>query len=391
LAQAAFCETFDGPSANPPSNGRAGQLNGVVWGTAESTGNQTSGGLSSTPGACGGPAVYYPANIQVCNGQMVDTIDDGDTVTSLAAYPRQPFDFAGRTGKIVFDLSNDSQGGHAAWPELWVTDQPVPDPWTFNGTWFALPRNGFGIPFDGCDTTCPDPNGIGVQDGTSVANYVASGLPAQEASDVIKSGPGQMNHYELDVSQNRIDVYGTNPFIPGQTVPPLRHLATYNANLSFSRGVVWIEDEHYSACKFNTQCVHSFRWDNVGFDGPVLPRDLGFDIPNPPGPDEEYQIAPNSSLALTIPAVGGIDKAAAALFEFNFNSEYSRIPLQVAVNGHDISIPWPFPYDPSSMQTIALPVPLADLVAGDNQVMFSAGANAWRVSNIDLILLGAGG
>ena len=72
------------------------------------------------------------------------------TVTSLAAYPRQPFDFAGRTGTIVFDVSNDSQGTHMAWPELWVTDQPVPDPFVHEGPG-GQPRNGFGIRFAGCD------------------------------------------------------------------------------------------------------------------------------------------------------------------------------------------------------------------------------------------------
>ena len=43
-------------------------------------------------------------------------------------YPKQPFDIAGRTGTIAFDVSDDSHGNHRAWPELWYTDQPVPAP-----------------------------------------------------------------------------------------------------------------------------------------------------------------------------------------------------------------------------------------------------------------------
>ena len=89
---------------------------------------------------CGSTALVNPPNdIQVCNGQLVDTVNDGGTVTSLAMYPKQPFDFAGRTGTIAFDVSNDTQGSHAGWPELWVSDQPVPDPFTHEG-WQPAPE-----------------------------------------------------------------------------------------------------------------------------------------------------------------------------------------------------------------------------------------------------------
>ena len=43
-------------------------------------------------------------------------------------YPKQPFDFAGRTGTIGFDVSNDTHGTHAAWPEVWMSYKPVPAP-----------------------------------------------------------------------------------------------------------------------------------------------------------------------------------------------------------------------------------------------------------------------
>ena len=52
-----------------------------------------------------------------------------------------------------------------------------------------------------------------------------------------------------------------------------------NANLTFTRGLIWIEDAHYNANKFGCHCQaqHTFTWDNVGFDGPVVARDLAFD------------------------------------------------------------------------------------------------------------------
>ena len=90
----------------------------------------------------------------LCNGQLREAnndnpsgvFDDG-TVTALAMYPKQPFDFAGRTGTIAFDVSNDTHAFHAAWPELWMSDMPVPAPFNHFDSWQSLPQNGFGVRF----------------------------------------------------------------------------------------------------------------------------------------------------------------------------------------------------------------------------------------------------
>ena len=95
-------------------------------------------------GSCPSRAVTIETDIAVCHGQLNDVVNDNPeitpanankengngTVTSLAMYPKQPFDFTGRTGKIVFDVSDDSGGMHTAWPELWLSD---------------MPKSGFGI------------------------------------------------------------------------------------------------------------------------------------------------------------------------------------------------------------------------------------------------------
>ena len=84
-----------------------------------------------------------------------------------------------------------------------------------------------------------------------------------------------MNHIELRISQNEIDVYATD----AGTTSPLKEIATItNANLTLTRGLIWLEDVHYNGNKFNTQRTNTFTWDNVGFDGPILPRDLAFDV-----------------------------------------------------------------------------------------------------------------
>ncbi len=84
--------------------------------------------------------------------------DDGD-VAVLAMYPKQPFDFANRTGTVSFDVSNDA-GPHGAWPEFWMSDLPVPAPFNHFDSWQSLPNNGFAVRFDavapiGEQGTCP--------------------------------------------------------------------------------------------------------------------------------------------------------------------------------------------------------------------------------------------
>ncbi len=92
-----------------------------------------------------------PADVQVCNGQVVETVTDNETVTSLAMYPKQPFDIAGRTGTMSFDVSDDSGGGHAVRPEIWYTSTPAPVPFTHFDSLVSVPQNAVGVRFsDAC-------------------------------------------------------------------------------------------------------------------------------------------------------------------------------------------------------------------------------------------------
>jgi hypothetical protein len=148
-----------------------------------------------------------------------------------------------------------------------------------------------------------------------------------------------------------------------------------------------------------------FTWNDIGFDGPVLPRDLAFDVANndvpisnvngtgTAGVQTAYIVQPNSSMNLTVPNVSGVSQASGALLTFNFYPEgVAGITLNVAVNGHAISVPWPYPDDTvDSPRTIAIPVPLADVTTGNNTLTFSSGNYNLDVMNIDLIMQGAAG
>jgi hypothetical protein len=420
-ATPAFCDTFQEGATVNSAGSREGQLNGAIWGVSRTTGNQNYGSsandwASAQLSSCGSSALVNPPNdIQICNGQVVDTVNDGGTVTSLAMYPKQPFDFAGRTGTIAFDVNDNSAGSHAAWPELWMSDQPVPDPFTHEAIGVGggnLPQNGFGIRFASCvdpSNTCTglggSPDTVTVDSAITVSNHVANdsfmggGLTVTNLGNVIEASAGQVNHFEVRVSQSQIDIYGTNGYSGSLnlTNTPLVHLATIpNAGLTFTRGLVWMEDVHYNANKFDNQRLHTFTWSNFGFDGPVLPRDLGFDVPDNNVPDNSTQAGPSvvaqdtgyfipagASKTLTVPGVTGLAAASGALVVFSYSAPSAPGNLTVTLNGHAVT-------EAAPTSTLAVPFPVADVVAGNNQVTFTAGPSM-NVMNVSLIMQGAGG
>jgi len=379
--------------------------------------------------------VQPPSDVAICDGQLVDAVDDQTGVTSLAMYPKQPFDIAGRTGTIAFDVSDDSEGNHATWPELWYTDQPVPVPFVHEGSLQAVPRNGFGVRFaytcpansgPGCGArfACPDiSESVGVvtvDSAVVVNNYVSNDsfdpvgtISVQQVGCVIAStGPGNMNHFELRVSQNEIDVYGTD----AGTTGPLKKIAIIgNMALTLTRGLVWMEDAHYNGDKDGNQREHTFTWDNFAFDGPVLPRDLTFDVLDALTPvgssypgllNLGWPVSPTDSapLTLTVTGVNNISNAVGGLLTFMFtdiNSANLFTPapfISYRVNNGNWQLaPWPFGPCPvqnggpaCGTNTIAVPVNLSDVQPGTNTIQFKATDYA-AISNVDLILQGAGG
>lgn len=442
--QPAFCETFDAPAG---TGTRSGQLNGTLWGVSRLLGSINSGQnqyfdvAATTIQLCGTSLqVIDPNDVQICGGQLVESVWDQTGVTSLAMYPKQPFDISGgRTGTIAFDVSDDSNGNHSVWPEVWWTDQPVPVPFVHESSLQSVPANGFGIRFAavceansgaGCGARgfCPAISEavavVTVDSAVVINNYVSNdsfdpvgSISVRPVDCVIRSsGPGNMNHFELRVAQNEIDVYGTD----AGTTGPLKKIAIIsNMTLSLTRGVVYLEDVHYNANKgVNSgppQGMHTFTWDNLAFDGPTLPRDLAFDVADALTPvgsgypgilNTGWPVSPNASapLTLTVPGVYNIASAVDAILTFNFvdfNSANLFTPAPFISyrvnNGHPQLAPWPFGPCPvqnglpaCGVYTIAVPVPLSDVQTGTNTIQFTATDYA-AVANVDLILRGAAG
>lgn len=428
-----FCQTFDAPA--PVAGTRTGALDPNIWGVSR----QMAGGTNFGQGQynmwnqtqivmCNGstPTVNAPNDVVICNGQLREATDDNNdggtddgTVTSFAFYPKQPFDFAGRTGTVSFDVTNDA-GPHGAWPEFWLSDTPAPDPFSHFDSWESVTANGLGVRFDsvapiGQGGDCPNSNNLNslrvtVDSAVAVRNYVLDdtlgygpGIIKLQILDCVieSSGPnGGMNHFELRISTNQIDVYGTDAgAAPSPTT--LRHIAVItNVNATFTRGLVWIEDVHYNGDKIldttrASQRVHTFAWDNVAFDGPFTDRDFSYDAPDNTlaGINGAVSLgkfaAANQYSTWNVPNVPAKPNPGAVKVLFNFNnSNMGSNPtvLNVKVNGVLTTMPWPYPDQSiTTPRTIAVTVPLSSLVAGTNVIQLGADQPE-AFYNVDLVL-----
>jgi hypothetical protein len=415
-AQVVFCETFDQPS---PVTNRSGQMNGTLWGVSRLYGGSTdlTQWHDSTLDGCNGPqpaSVNGATDLIVCNGQLRESSDDNHDVSVLAMYPKQPFDFANRTGTVSFDVSNDTTGNHGAWPEFWITDQPVPAPSAHlvPCDLCSIPRNSFGIRFAANKGTCG--NGWRADSAIVTRNYVVedrstfeyntTGMKITETGCAsLSSGPnGGLNHVEIRVSQNQIDVYASD----AGTTTPLRKINTItNANLTFTKGLIWIEDSHYNAQKAHDgdpslpdQRVHTYAWDNVAFDGPPTYRDLAFDVLDhnllvSPGLYKVgWDSTPSSPANLTtLPmTAANIASATGALLLFNFGKDTFPSTFNFTVNGHANSVASAVPTTGAlkGMRSVAIPVPLNQLVPGSQNVLLSSDV-AMSVANINVVLVAA--
>ena len=404
-----FCDTFDQPF---PVTNRSGQLNGVIWGVSRMEGGGPFWNQHSLV-HCDGPRTVAPPNdIVVCNGRLRVGHNDNGSVTSVQLYPKQPFDFAGRTGTVSFDVTNDTSGMHGAWPEFWLTDQPVPVPFIHGASpcdFCSLPRNGFGLRFGSGDGSCqggwrtdsivvvrnyvPEEDGI-FWDGPSPMRIVENGCAR------MSSGPnGTLNHVELRISQNRIEVWASDA---GTSTLRLINTVT-NVNLPVTRGLIWIGDGHYNASKSGGRddSTHTYTWDNVAFDGPATYRDLSFDVldrmqPAGTGVNGQPRYAlgwdtspSNPAQVQTLPMTAeNISAARSAMLMFNYGLFNSISSFSYNINGQQFNVSSPVWSQLRGMRSVALDVPLSALRPGPQTIRIS-GNNDMVVANINIVLVAA--
>jgi hypothetical protein len=386
--------------------------------------------VPSTLTGCNGPQAARPGtDIIICNGAMRQSSNDNatgayeaGTVTALTMYPKQPFNFAGRTGTISFDVSNDTQGTHGAWPELWVTATPMPAPFLHFSNVSSGEAHAFGIRFAASTVAgqgaqlgpnCLNDNNSRwmVDSFVAIRNYVVDdtfGYGTRSKMTVTPTGcviassgaNGGLNHVEVQVSQNQVDVYATDA---GKTAPLIHIAKITDANLSFAQGLVWLQDVHYNADKSlrtPLQHNHTFTWDNVAFDGPRVARDLSYDVLDSAAPCHDgtvclgwdsigaSQPAELTTLPMTSAAIGATQ---GQFLMFNAYAGTQPTKFSFTINGHAYSFAWPLPHSTGySTNSFMFPVKATDLVAGPNTIRIWSD-QYMVVANVNIVLAGAGG
>lgn len=419
----AFCETFDSPYTGTKT--QTGDLDPVLWGVSRLgtyTGgsvngitlshNLCAGGTNSPFSSTFGPGTPPPDDARICNGQYIESNNDGGSATDIDAYPKQPFNFAGRTGHVVFDVSSDGEGGHAAWPEFLITDEPVP------GARLCISSDCFTTPISGGYVSANNEVGFTLAGGdnfpggnTNVGTFYMTKGGSKTYTEfaptiyntITKGSTTAMNHFEVQVSTTRIDVYGTDA--GGTTLKHVAGADIPNGGLGFSQGLVWINDVHYNARKAvepdatGYQYDHSFAWDNLGFDGPKTYRDLGYDVPlandtSNPGTNQNGDLEYGSegyivtTSGTVLPSITGVNKGHATSAKIVMNATTaSSVPVTVAVtiNGH--TEPAHTLIDPFYWETFSIPVPVGDVVNGTNTISFTATGATVGIANISLIMV----
>jgi hypothetical protein len=402
IPEAAFCETFDAPAG---AGTRTGDLDPVLWGVSR-VGNINPGSsindisqISMT--GCGTTAPSFaPDDVRICDGKMFEAVNDGGTVANLDTYPKQPFDFTDRTGKVTFDVSADSDGSHGAWPEFLITDKPVPGARVSIS--FGTPAaavNEIGFSLDGCTSGPGGSTGVGKLFVTKDGVYSE---PDFSGDDCVTKGSAEaMNHFEVRISKDHLEVWGTDA---GSSA--LKQLAVAdNLGLTLQKGLVWLNDVHYNArkavepCQCGTQYDHTFAWDNLGFDGPKTYRDLGFDVPEPnvpgaPSPKDDatrragYQIG-SGPVTLTVSGVRRDQTPTGAQVVLNTYSFAETVP-SISINGNPyIDTRWPVGFETNGWFSISIPVPLDQVHDGTNTITFKSGDDSTTIANITLILVAA--
>jgi hypothetical protein len=301
LTNPAFCDTFNQPSA---VRGRAGDLNPASWTAGRLAPQDFSGfGPVANPVATAPvPAcraslpistAFPPNDTLICDATATRSAQLMTAIVAqnygLNSYMiKRPFDFAGRTGKIVFDVDAVVVDWLAGFLSIDITEDPLTAP-TFrefgNYEHGAFPRNALMIKFS--DNCLTPGNAITAGKVMVYTNYqgvvIQPTFLAQWGTtpSCLSTRSQFLNHFEIRLSQNQLEIYGSD-YSPddGQTYPNLRRIYAANINLPFTRGYVHLAARNHASKKYGHGPDHIYHWDNVGFDGPAIVGPRIYEIPD---------------------------------------------------------------------------------------------------------------
>jgi hypothetical protein len=297
LAAAAFCDSFDGPSAN---HGRAGELDTTFWAAGRMMGQLSTTramgiGMAVIPDCRSGVSnhVWPDADTLICDPTA--DVASNHLLVAVAAQNygqngyriRQPFDFAGRTGKVVFDATVDPLSPLHGWVSFAVTEDPMSIPGYSilgNDEGSVIPRNAIEVHFVNAPGSTGD--AMSMRNVHVFRNYADTVYaPAELPRTPYRAG--KMNHFEFLVSEHSVDVRVTPYSDDGVTFAAPAIDYHVDAEIPFSRGYVHVSVHNHATIKYtqpdtfpNVVDASVALIDNVGFDGPVITSYREYEVPD---------------------------------------------------------------------------------------------------------------
>jgi hypothetical protein len=298
LPNAAFCDTFDAPAQ---IRGRGGELDATLWGAS-----RMHGQLSITRSMGIGMALIPECRL----GMSTRVWPDGDTLIcdptpDVSSHHllvgaasqnygqngyriRRPFDFANRTGTIVFDATVNLLSPLQGWVSLAITEDAISMPGYSilgNDEGSIIPKNAVEIHF----ANYGDQTRLSVRNVQVFEDYVDTVyVPPQGTTTAPSFQAGKLNHFEAQISEDSIRVTITQPSADGVTFGAPVFDYTVTRRLPFSRGYVHLSVHNHAMLKYTQPGgqVPSIidatvaQLDNVGFDGPVIGHFREYEVPD---------------------------------------------------------------------------------------------------------------
>ncbi|HET7543376.1 MAG TPA: hypothetical protein VFK05_26060 [Polyangiaceae bacterium] len=456
---AAFCDTFGGASK---LGGRSRELDSIFWSAgrmfgAFSTNHAMPLGMAQIPDCRPDlpGQVWTAQDTLICNPTF--DVASGHLLSAVAAQNygqhgfriRQPFDFTGRTGKIVFDGTASPLNSLRGWISLAITEDPISLPGYSlrdNDEGSIIPRNAVEIHF----LDAPGQGKMAVRNVHVFRDYEDTFYTPP--NDLFATyAPGKLNHIEVKVSTAGLEISISPTSADGLTFDAPMYNYKVNTQLPFSRGYVHLSVHNHATIKYTQPDSNSPKvvdasvalFDNVGFDGNVIANWREYEVPDSllkiegdwasnfqTGPDPYntgnigydigYQVAdqanaPKQTLKLTgVDPSNAVSATLATNFwaEFRGDHDFASYTLRARLNGKNwiehkftakeaaLLTTKPVTRDASGAQNsstgnqgryaLLLDVPVSDLVPGDNTLEFTT-ANVPTsippvVCNVDLIL-----
>ena len=216
------------------------------------------------------------------------------------------------------------------------------------------------------------------------------------------------NHFEIRLSTTHVEVWASDPTqIHGQMGPNFKMIFASDINppLPFSRGYVSMQHSQYNAGKERVDSQQTYHWHGVGFDGPVLPAQRDYPIPDSLGkitwiPEWNgavnlgYGFSKGSQQTFTFNNVDltnakdawfsfafrGSGVGYPAAFQYSFNGKAVKTAAEQNPMVKNVGTPG---YDGS---TILVQVPFTDLVLGTNTVTLGPTTGDVGIVDIDLLV-----